>query len=95
MERLDELRAATHDVRKDLCKRGGCNAARDNTEAIRTTSRCASRSTGCAASAWCSTPSTRSSSRSSSRRRRRWRTSSSRPTLRTRRATRRRPRWPR
>jgi len=34
MERLEELRAATHEVRKDLCKRGGCNAARENTEAI-------------------------------------------------------------
>merc|ERR1719155_176697 len=33
-ERLDSLRKTTSDVRLDLAKRGGCNAARENTEAI-------------------------------------------------------------
>jgi myosin heavy subunit len=32
--RLEELRASTTEVRKDLCKRGGVNAASENTEAI-------------------------------------------------------------
>merc|ERR1719274_296931 len=33
-ERLDQLRKTTSDVRLDLAKRGGANAARENTEAI-------------------------------------------------------------